>query len=50
MRLLLTIFLTLLLWVPASANELADLAQTNRLLQAEYQLAKSQKLYFIFDL
>lgn len=51
MRLLLTIFLTLLLWVPvASADELAELAQTNRLLQAEYELAKSQKLYFIFDL
>ena len=34
----------------ASADELAELAQTNRLLQAEFELAKSQKLYFIFDL
>lgn len=51
MRLLLTIILTLLLWVPAaSADELAELAQTNRLLQAEFELAKSQKLYFVFDL
>lgn len=51
MRLLTTIFLTLLLWVPAvSADELAELAQTNRLLQAEFDLAKSQKLYFVFDL
>ena len=51
MRLLLTMFLTLLLWVPAAAaDELAELAQTNRLLQAEYELAKSQQLYFIFDL
>jgi hypothetical protein len=51
MRPFLIIFLSLLLWVPvANADELAELAQTNRLLQAEYELAKSQKLYFIFDL
>jgi hypothetical protein len=51
MRLLLTIVLTLLCWVPvAAADETAELAQTNRLLQAEYELAKSEKLYFIFDL
>ena len=51
MRLFLTIFFSLLLWVPsATADELAELVQTNRLLQAEYELAKSQKLYFIFDL
>ncbi|MCM2264817.1 MAG: hypothetical protein NDI73_06435 [Desulfuromonadales bacterium] len=51
MRLLLTIFLVCLLWVPlAAADELAELAQTNRLLQAEFELAKSQKLYFVFDL
>lgn len=51
MRLFLTFCLFLLLWVPgAAADELAELAQTNRLLQAEYELAKSQKLYFIFDL
>lgn len=50
MRLLLTIFLTLLLSGPATADELTELAQTNRLLQAEFALAKSQKLYFIFDL
>ncbi len=35
--------------LPALAST-EDLAQTNRLLQAEYELAKSQKLYFIFDL
>jgi hypothetical protein len=47
----LTILLTLLLWVPlVHADEAAELAQTNRLLQAEFELAKSQKLYFIFDL
>ncbi|NJC89006.1 MAG: hypothetical protein FIB02_10850 [Desulfuromonas sp.] len=34
----------------AAADEFAELTQTNRLLQAEYELAKSQKLYFIFDL
>ena len=51
MRLFLTIFFSLLLWVPsATADELAELVQTNRLLQAEYELAKSQQLYFIFDL
>jgi hypothetical protein len=51
MRALLTAFLLLLLWVPlAAGDELADLTQTNRLLQAEYELAKSQKLYFVFDL
>jgi hypothetical protein len=51
MRPLLAILLTLLLWVPtAAADELADQAQTNRLLQAEFELAKSQKLYFVFDL
>lgn len=50
MRALLTLLL-LLLWVPVvAADDLAELAQTNRLLQAEYELAKSQKLYFIFDL
>jgi hypothetical protein len=48
---LLTLVIFLLLWAPlASADESADLAQTNRLLQAEYDLAKSQNLYFIFDL
>jgi hypothetical protein len=51
MRTFLAVFLLLLLWVPVAAGDsLADLAQTNRLLQAEYELAKSQKLYFIFDL
>ncbi len=51
MRPILAILLTLLLWVPtAAADELADQAQTNRLLQAEFELAKSQKLYFVFDL
>jgi len=50
MRLLLTVFLALLLWIPAAADELAEQAQTNRLLQAEFDLAKSQKLYFVFDL
>jgi hypothetical protein len=51
MRSILSALLLLLLWVPvASADELAELAQTNRLLQAEFELAKSQKLYFIFDL
>lgn len=51
MRLFLLIIATLLLWVPlAAADELADLAQTNRLLQAEFDLAKSQQLYFVFDL
>ena len=51
MRFFLTIFLSLLLCVPVTASdEFADLAQTNRLLQAEFELAKSQKLYFIFDL
>jgi hypothetical protein len=51
MRLLLTIFLTLLCCGPVRAsNEVADLIQTNRLLQAEFELAKSQQLYFIFDL
>ena len=51
MRLTLTIILSLLLWLPAAAaDELAELVQTNRLLQAEFELAKSQQLYFIFDL
>ena len=51
MRLILTIILSLLLWLPAAAaDELAELVQTNRLLQAEFELAKSQQLYFIFDL
>jgi hypothetical protein len=51
MRLLLTIFLALLCCSPVSAgDEAVDLVQTNRLLQAEYELAKSQQLYFIFDL
>jgi hypothetical protein len=51
MRLFLLISLTFLLWMPtAAADELAELAQTNRLLQAEYELAKSQQLYFVFDL
>jgi hypothetical protein len=51
MRLLLTIVLTLLCWVPlAVADETVEPAQTNRLLQAEYESAKSEQLYFIFDL
>jgi hypothetical protein len=51
MRFLPITFLLLLLWVPvACGDDLAELAQTNRLLQAEYELAKSQKLYFVFDL
>lgn len=51
MRFFLTIFLTLLLCAPANAiDEVADLAQSNRLLQAEFELAKSQKLYFFIDL
>ena len=51
MRSFLTVLLLLLLWIPgAAADEATELAQTNRLLQAEYELAKSQKLYFIFDL
>jgi hypothetical protein len=50
MRLLLMVFLTLLLSGQALADQAAELAQTNRLLQAEFELAKSQKLYFIFDL
>ncbi|TLM67701.1 MAG: hypothetical protein FDZ69_04190 [Deltaproteobacteria bacterium] len=51
MRLLATLLLTILFWVPAAAaDDVAELAQTNRLLQAEFELAKSQKLYFIFDL
>jgi len=51
MRLISVILLTFLLWVSvATADELAELAQTNRLLQAEFELAKSQQLYFIFDL
>ena len=51
MRFLSAIFLIFLLWVPtAQADELRELAQANRLLQAEFELAKSQKLYFIFDL
>lgn len=50
-RLVFALLLTAVLWVPAAAaDELADLVQTNRLLQAEYELAKSQQLYFIFDL
>jgi hypothetical protein len=51
MRLFLTILLALCLCTPAAAvDEAADLAQTNRLLQAEYDLAKSQTLYFVIDL
>jgi len=51
MRLLLTTLLAVLLSGPAvAAEELAELAQTNRLLQAEYDLAKSQQLYFFIDL
>jgi len=51
MRFFLTILLVLLLGSPvAAADETADLAQTNRLLQAEYELAKSQQLYFFIDL
>ena len=51
MRRFFSCLLMLLLFVPiAAADELVELAQTNRLLQAEYELAKSQKLYFIFDL
>lgn len=50
MRIFLFILTLLLLCMPAAADEAADLVQTNRLLQAEYDLASSQKLYFIFDL
>ena len=51
MRALLTLLLLAFLWVPvAAADDSDELAQTNRLLQAEYELAKSQKLYFLFDL
>jgi len=50
MRFIAALLLTFLLWMPAAADELAELAQTNRLLQAEYELAKSEQLYFIFDL
>ena len=51
MRPVLTLLLLLLLCVPAAArDEAAELAATNRLLQAEIELAKSQQLYFIFDL
>ena len=51
MRFFLTILLALLLCSPvAAADETAELAQTNRLLQAEYELAKSQQLYFFIDL
>lgn len=51
MRPFLIAVFSLLLWIPlAHADELAEQAQTNRLLQAEYELAKSQKLYFVFDL
>jgi hypothetical protein len=51
MRHLLTILLTLLLCGPVAAgDDTADLLQTNRLLQAEFDLAKSQKLYFFIDL
>jgi hypothetical protein len=51
MRLFLTILLALLLCSPVTAaDETAELAQTNRLLQAEYDLAKSQQLYFFIDL
>lgn len=50
MRPLLTILLALLLCAPAAADESAALAQTNRLLQAELELAKSEQLYFLVDL
>jgi hypothetical protein len=51
MRFFLTTLLAVLLCGPvAAADETAALAQTNRLLQAEYELAKSQQLYFFIDL
>lgn len=50
MRILLTLLIVLLSWMPAGADDLAELAQRNRLLQAEYDLAKSQHLYFVIDL
>jgi hypothetical protein len=51
MRPLLIMLLALLLAGAAVAgDDAADLLQTNRLLQAEYDLAKSQKLYFVIDL
>jgi len=51
MRFLLSILLTLIFAVPVAAGEdIAELAQTNRLLGAEYELAKSQQLYFLIDL
>jgi hypothetical protein len=51
MRHFLIILLTLLLCGPVAAgDDTADLLQTNRLLQAEFDLAKSQQLYFFIDL
>lgn len=50
MRPLAAFFILLMLICHPAAAATDDLAQSNRLLQAEYELAKSQKLYFIFDL
>jgi len=51
MRHLLLILLALLLCGPVAAgDDTVDLLQTNRLLQAEFDLAKSQHLYFFIDL
>jgi len=50
MRVLLGILLALLPCSTMAADDIADLTQTNRLLQAEYELASSQRLYFLIDL
>lgn len=50
MRVLLAILLALLPCSTMAADEVADLTQSNRLLQAEYELARSQQLYFVIDL
>jgi hypothetical protein len=49
-HLILSLLLLLHLVGPALAADLAALEGLNRLLQAEYQLAKKDQLYFVFDL